>query len=192
MIKTNIDKRMKYVSIIGFIFTVISGALLHFLFEASGGNTLVGAFTPVNESIWEHLKLLLFPAVFFGIFEYFCYGKYKQNFFPSKIYGILIGTASIVVLYYTYSGIIGTRFAAVDISLFVIGTAIAYYLPYIFMKKVTVFVSEKDSIISIVILAVVILMFIYFTFHTPMLALFKDPISDDYGIQTILFLNAVC
>lgn len=47
--------------VISTIFIMILGVVLHFTFEWANNNILVGTFSPVNESIWEHLKLLFFP-----------------------------------------------------------------------------------------------------------------------------------
>lgn len=44
-----------------FIFISILGVLLHFTYEWSGDNPAVGLFSAVNESTWEHLKLIFFP-----------------------------------------------------------------------------------------------------------------------------------
>ena len=41
----------------GIVFTVIIGTMLHFTFELSGNQPVVGVFSAVNESVWEHLKL---------------------------------------------------------------------------------------------------------------------------------------
>ena len=41
-----------------FIFISVLGVLLHFTYEWSGDNAVVGLFSAVNESTWEHLKLL--------------------------------------------------------------------------------------------------------------------------------------
>ena len=45
----------------GFIFTGVAGVLLHFLFEWTGKSIFVAPFAAVNESIWEHMKLLFVP-----------------------------------------------------------------------------------------------------------------------------------
>ena len=37
------------------------GTLNHFLYFLSGQSPIVALFCPVNESVWEHLKLLYFP-----------------------------------------------------------------------------------------------------------------------------------
>ena len=64
-------------TLVGIIFTSLLGTLSHFLYEWTGYNTIIGTVTPVNESIWEHLKLLFFPVVLFSVYEYFARGKKK-------------------------------------------------------------------------------------------------------------------
>ena len=54
-------RRLNIFLIIGAVFTIITGTLLHFVYEWSGESLLVGIFSPINESVWEHLKLLFFP-----------------------------------------------------------------------------------------------------------------------------------
>ena len=41
--------------IVGFIATGLFGTLLHFVYEWTGGNRVVAAFSAINESTWEHM-----------------------------------------------------------------------------------------------------------------------------------------
>lgn len=168
-------------SFIGFLFTVIAGGLLHFAFAASGGNTLIGAFTPVNESVWEHLKLLLFPAAAFSIIEFIIYGRSRPAFFAAKSLSIMIGLAAIVTLFYTYTGIAGRNYLAADIAVFITSAALTYYLSCVLMRCPRLY-TERASIIGISLIAVIIILFIYFTFNPPVNGLFRDPVTDDFGI----------
>ena len=52
------NNKLIKVFVIMTILVLISGVLLHFAYEWSGNNPLVGAFSAVNESTWEHLKLI--------------------------------------------------------------------------------------------------------------------------------------
>jgi len=45
----------------GAVFIILLGSMLHFTFELSGENPVVGVFSAVNESVWEHLKLAYWP-----------------------------------------------------------------------------------------------------------------------------------
>ena len=60
--------KMKKIFIWSAIIVSILGTLLHFAYDWSGQNTLVGLFTPVNESTWEHMKLIFFPTLIVNIF----------------------------------------------------------------------------------------------------------------------------
>ena len=55
--------------IIGVFFIIFLGAFLHFTFALSGNNKIVGIFSAVNESTWEHFKLAVFPAFFWLLIE---------------------------------------------------------------------------------------------------------------------------
>ena len=53
----------------GILWTLMIGTLSHFFYQWSGENFFVGLLSPVNETIWEHLKLLFFPALFYMLGE---------------------------------------------------------------------------------------------------------------------------
>ena len=62
-------RKIKYLHWAGFLFVAAAGSLLHFLYEYSGQNPLAACISPVNESTWEHLKLLFFPYLVFLFVE---------------------------------------------------------------------------------------------------------------------------
>ena len=51
----------KRVMILAAIVVFVLGTLAHFVYDWSGQNSFIGLLTPVNESTWEHMKLLFFP-----------------------------------------------------------------------------------------------------------------------------------
>ena len=67
--------------IISAIFMLVVGTLLHFTFGWSNNNPLIGTFSAVNESTWEHLKLLFFPMLISTIIGYF----YKWKVIPNNL-----------------------------------------------------------------------------------------------------------
>ncbi len=162
----------------GFIFTCIAGVLLHFLFDWSGGSILVAPFSAVNESIWEHMKLLFFPMFAFTLLENHHITEY-QNFFCVKLIGILIGTALIPVLYYTLNGMFGRLSDWVNIAIFFICAFISYYIENRLFANNTVSCNSPQTAIWILITVAII--FGVTTFFTPKIPLFKDPVTDTYG-----------
>jgi hypothetical protein len=173
-----IKKSILIFEIISTIFVMVFGTLLHFTFEWSDNNLLVGAFSAVNESTWEHLKLLFFPMLITTIAGYFYTKKSIPNYLCSKTQGILLAISFIIIFFYTYTGIIGTNFAILDIGSFFVAVILGEYLTYKKIKSK----SSCNNLISIIILLVLCLCFIIFTFFPPHIGLFKDPITGMFGI----------
>ena len=164
----------------GFIFTCIAGVLLHFLFDWSGGIVLVETFSAVNESIWEHMKLLFFPMFVFALIEYALFGKNYRNFWCTKLIGTLIGLLLIPVIYYTYTGILGTNADWFNITIFFIAAGISYFIETLLFKQT--FISCKSPCAALIILCLIGLLFMVFTFVQPKITLFRDPVTLTYGI----------
>ena len=53
----------------GFVFTALGGVLLHFLYDWSGQSILIAPFSGINESTWEHMKLIYYPMFIFSIYK---------------------------------------------------------------------------------------------------------------------------
>lgn len=167
-------QRQLYYSKITFcILTLILGTLLHFLYEWTGYNYLVGFISPVNESTWEHLKLLFFPVLFLSVFEYFYIGRYFQSFITARTIGCVSGLIFIVVFFYTYTGIIGQHFLWLDIAAFFISTVLCYCLTwYLTIRKKAG--NHCTNFLCICFLLFLLFLFIRFTEYPPAINLFKS------------------
>ena len=121
-------KSISFWQMVGFIAAGVGGTLLHFLYDWSGQHPVVGAFSAVNESIWEHMKLLFFPMLVFSLIEYSRIGKEYPNFWCVKLIGTLMGLTVIPVLYYTYTGALGVSADWFNIAIFFIAAAAVYWL----------------------------------------------------------------
>lgn len=108
------------------LFTMILGSLNHFLYEFSEQNPVTALIAPVNESVWEHMKLLFFPVLLFSLIEYGFRRPAPATFFAARFAGVWTGMLSIIFLYYGYSGILGASFVVIDILLFFVGVLITY------------------------------------------------------------------
>lgn len=161
------------------IFAIILGTILHFSYDWSQNNIIIGLFSAVNESTWEHLKLLFFPMLITTIIGYFIFKYTFHNFLCSKTIGIITAMLFTVIFFYTYTGIIGTNYAFVNILTFILSVIIGEYVAY--LLTINNFTFNNIFCISILILLTVF--FIIFTFNPPGINLFKDPIDGSYGIQ---------
>ena len=91
----------------GFLFTGAVGTLLHFVYECSGGSLLAACVSAVNESTWEHMKLLFVPLFLFSVAQVCLLGRNYPNLLAVRALSTLMGAALIPVLFYTYTGILG-------------------------------------------------------------------------------------
>ena len=165
---------------IGFAFTILVGSALHFLFEWSGYNELVAAFSAVNESTWEHLKIFFIPTFIYGIYEYFKYGKRLLCFWRIKLEALLLGMAFITVFYFTYRGILGFNVYALNLIDFFASTAVSYIWQKIRIRNNNSVCSE---ILWFSLTLIILVGFIFFTYYPPEIGLFQDPVTYSYGIQ---------
>ena len=165
----------------GFVFTGILGTFLHFLFDITGENIVAGIFSAVNESIWEHMKLLYYPMLVFAVVQYRFLGEDRKSFWCIKLIGMLAGLAIIPVLYYTYTGILGKSADWFNITIFFIAAAAAYWLETkLFQRGVSCRLNEKAALVFLCLIGV---LFTVLTFLPPHIPLFQDPLTGTYGFQ---------
>lgn len=165
-------KRLTRYTIIGTVFVSILGTLSHFFYEWSNNSIIVGLFSPVNESTWEHMKLIFFPMLIFSIWaiprlkgDYPCIAS-------SLLSSILLGTALIPVIFYTYTGILGYNLLALDIATFVLSVIIAFFTTY---RLTTSCRMQRHILVLCAAICIVMVCFLLFTFWTPDIGLFTSP-----------------
>ncbi|MGD9130886.1 MAG: DUF6512 family protein [Candidatus Bathyarchaeota archaeon] len=164
----------------GMLFIILLGSVLHFTFEWSGYNPIVGAFSAVNESVWEHLKLGFWPALLYLIIEYRQIRKDVNNFFLAKTVVAYAITAIIPAIFYSYTLFTGESIFVIDILSFIVAVIIGQCMSYrLLIHKQLSPNLEKIAIAALLLLAAA---FIVFTFIPPHLPPFQDPISGEYGI----------
>ncbi len=172
------NTKIRNYQIVSAIFVCIVGTLLHFTYELFGENTLVASFSAINESVWEHLKLLFFPMLLTTIIGYFYIGKNIPNFLCSKTIGIIASMLFIIIFFYTYTGIIGKSILFIDIASFFVAVILGEYLAY----KLMLSNFKCNNIIAIIVLIIILMCFVVFTYHTPKIEIFRDPVTNKYGI----------
>ncbi|MBR3819115.1 MAG: hypothetical protein IKJ41_08205 [Clostridia bacterium] len=171
-------KTLKLWQIAGFAFTGIWGVLLHFLYDWTNQSIFAAPFSAVNESIWEHMKLLFFPMFVFALIEYGFTGKSIEKYWCVKLFAISSGLILIPIIYYSYTGIFGVNADWFNIVIFFIADAAAYYLEAVLFKNR---IPCKFNVAAFIILCVIALLFIVFTFVQPQLPIFRDPTTGGYG-----------
>jgi len=165
--------------LVGMVIIILLGSMLHFTFELSGNQPIVGVFSAVNESVWEHLKIAFWPALLYLIFEYRYLYKKSNNFFFAKTLGIYAIMIIIPLIFYSYT-IFFEENLIIDIGSFILAIIVGQLISYrLLINRKLAKIFELISLIALVILA---LAFLIFTFYPPQVQLFQDPNTGEYGI----------
>lgn len=112
----------------------ILGSLNHFLYDWTGGSSLAALFCPINESPWEHLKLLFFPFLFLTLGTAALRRFRDRRFFYCRFLGVVCGMAFILVSFYTYTGIWGTHVLILDLLIFFLSVVLSFSAARIFFR----------------------------------------------------------
>lgn len=174
------NSRILKLEISGIFFISLLGSFLHFTFDLADKYWLVGAFSAVNESVWEHLKLAVIPAVLWAVLESRLFKIKNPNFLFAKAAGISLMPVSIIVFFYSYKAVLGGHNLLLDIAVFFLAVIVGQLASYKIMGLPSF--SRKCQTISLAFLIMLLLAFAAFTFYPPRLFLFEDPVSGHYGI----------
>ena len=169
--------------ICGFAAASLGGTLLHYLYDWLGKAAWIAPFSGVNESTWEHMKLLFWPMLIFAVLQRLFFVDI-ESFWCIKLRGTLLGLILIPILFYTYNGVVGKSPDWLNIAIFFISAAIAYiYEARLFNSDKAPYRSSGTALLVFCLLAAA---FVVFSFRAPRLGIFRDPLTGGFG----LFSNA--
>lgn len=113
-----ISGRLKRWELAEAVFVAVLGTLLHFVYEWSGNNPFVGFIAPVNESVFEHLKLVFVPVLLFTLLQYVFLQEIRPCLLWVKWKTVLGSMVFIVIFFYCYTGMLQKDVAWLDIGSF--------------------------------------------------------------------------
>lgn len=171
--------------LLGIPVQIILGILLHFIFNFTRQNMLIGIIAPVNESVFEHLKLIFFPASVWWIIGWIIYGKRctldPNRYLAGCAANCFMGVIIVVAGHYMVKGMFGKAGVIFDIALFIIAVAIGAFCGFCVNKYSVIGIG--GVFLSFVILLLLLTSFILFTFAPPHIPFFRDFQTGEYGIM---------
>ena len=166
--------------IFSFLLYSVVGTLLHFTYNLSKKNIVVGIFSSVNESVWEHIKLLLTPIFIYNTIRYIL--NYQTNYFIMLLAELLIAIFGIIILYKIKLIIIGNKSPIINILIFYIVCLLCSLAGY---SIENIYVPNYINMVSIFGCILIYIAYILFTVCPPKKDIFKDPITGKYGINCV-------
>jgi len=169
-------------SIWGAILVTITGTLLHFGYSSTN-NFWVGFIAPINESVWEHMKLVFYPVLFFSVIEWLTYSKKPDKFWFSVLLQEFIGIAFIMIFFYTYTSLVRHSILAFDIGSFVLAIVLAKIVHFQLLTKKSNFAIS--NFVAVTYLLALLTFFVICTVNPPRNRIFIDPNENTYGIYQL-------
>ena len=171
-------KRSRIISTIGIFLLCF---LFHFIYNWLP-SSIAAIFFPVNESIWEHMKLIFSAVVFYGIIDYIILQKFNikyNNFFTalfvSAITIIPIYLAMFLPVYYK----IGENMV-ITIGIMLLAIIISQIISYKILKSKD---FDKLNIVSFILIIISYIIFAYLTYFPVKNELFFDTQEEKYGLN---------
>jgi len=178
--------KIKTLKIIMTFVTFLLAFPFHFAYDKLP-NFIFSIFFPVNESIWEHMKLLFTTIIFSGIIEYIIIKKKNikvNNFLLSLFLTALISIPIYLTMFLPIYYKIGENFI-VAISIMFITISIIEFIGNYILKADNI---KYSNIISLIFIIILYIIFGYLTYYPIEISLFFDPLEEKYGINHFILL----
>ncbi len=173
---------LKWIKGISVILIFLLCFLNHFMYDFFP-NTLFSIFFPVNESIFEHMKMLFTSIIMYGIIEYFIlkfFHQKRDNFLISLFVSAIASIPIFLIIYLPFYYVIGENMPLNLVVLF-IAIAITEIISYFILKAKS---FKNLNIVSVLGIILVYIIFGILTYYPPINDLFFDKAHEKYGINT--------
>jgi len=162
-------------NLIAFIVIGGLGSLFHFVYGWTNENMIVGLFFSVNESVWEHLKLIFYPALIYFTAEYFITKPKTDNYISQITVSIFYAMATTISLFYIYTGILGFNVDVINIMIFLL-SVIVLIIKRNKIAEEEKFKSKNAKILFIFLLVITAFLFAVWSYNPPSLGIFTPPV----------------
>ena len=165
---------------VGFVIIYAAAVYLHFAYPLSGGAALGILFGAVNESVWEHVKILSAAYIGWSLLQLSWLRVRFRQYAAAKCIGLYTLMGLIIGGHYGYTALTGEVLFRADIGLSVAAVALVQVMTY--------FLETRENQLAdyfapaMMLLMLYYLMFFSFTIFPPKAELFRDPTSGGYGI----------
>ena len=175
------EKRWRTWETVGLLVVLAAGNLLHFIYDWTGQSPIAAPLAAVNESTWEHMKLLFVPFFLFTMVEFIVFAEPLRSFFAAKAASILLGLLAIPVIFYSLGGMFGKTPDWVNITIFFLADALLYFMSFRLLTRGALR-GGAWQLAGFLLLWALAFAFVFFTYRPIRLPLWQDPTNGLYGL----------
>ena len=174
------DKKFRTLERAGGFVVFAIASFLHFLYPLSGKSVLGALMGSVNESVWEHLKIFAIAYLVWAMVVLLWSRPPLREFVWAKAVSVVALTVSIALFFFLYTGLLGSHALWIDLTSSLVFSFLAHLLSY----KITTSPTNRGQffITGVMILLLVFITILCFTYYPPQAVLFRDPVTGTYGV----------
>ena len=170
-------KKWKVISV---ILIFLFSSLFHFIYDWFP-TFFTSLFFPVNESIWEHNKIIVMSFLVLAIFEKLHYKKRKNVIFTECISSLVCMILVMLIFTPVYLYILKTNDnMIVTFAIYIFAISISQIISYKLLQKEY---NPKLEEFGVILFVIFFLINIIFTYYPPKLALFYDFVHKIYSLK---------
>ena len=174
---------LKKLKILGVILAFFLSFIFHFVYDLFP-NFITSIFFPVNESIFEHMKIIFGCILLSGVVQKIIVIKNDLNYNNICISNVIVAFLSIfifLIMFIPIYSLIGENLPI---------TLIIMLITYIISQILSIYIIKKEDMkkenFAILLVIIIYIIFGIFTYYPLKNNLFIDPIDNTYGIKEIM------
>lgn len=175
---------LKKIKIIAIVALFLLMSIFHFAYSLLP-NTLFAILFPVNESIFEHTKLIFTTFIIYSIIDYFLLKRFNlptNNFLINILISALSCVAIFLLIWLPIYYKIGENII-ITLLFLIIAIIFSQVISYYILKSKN---NQLLNYVSIIMIILISTLFAYFTYYPLYNDFFFDPMAEKYGINTYL------
>jgi len=167
----------------GTVFCFAAALLLHFVYDWSGRLRFAAIFASVNESVWEHVKIILWPYLLWSFAVYYLLHPDLRRLVVARTAGAYLTGALVICFFYIYIGVIGRNIAWLNIA----STAVWLLVGEIVGMRILNArrAGREYYLVALAAMVLLVVTLLCFTVSPPQLGLFADPATGLYGLEVM-------
>lgn len=169
------------IKLIGVPVIFLLGSLFHFIYKYGGRKKWMVIISPVNESLWEHLKIGFYPFLLVSFFQFLLFSELPRNILSADFVGVFVVLGFILISELIYPAILKRNILFIDLLIFFIAILIGQLVSYFILQSYPDFYIMNELLILIFLFTASI--FALFSFRPPRFGIFKDSVDGKYGVK---------
>lgn len=167
-----------YFCLVGFIVIGAFCLYLRYAYELTNHNKYISIFSSINNSIWEHIKIIIYPTLIWSIIELPILGS-NGNFIFAIILNVFVSCSFVYVFHLVNNLVFEKPNDYFEIIGYTIAIAIGQFVSFLVLSITSII--SLPVYISIIFIVICTIICFLLHIYIPQNYFFQDPVTLEYG-----------